>query len=253
LRKLIRQFGSLGGGNHFLELQRDQEDRVWIMLHSGSRYLGVDVRDHYVETGRKTEGVDQRLYSRTPYLPADTPIGTDYLQDVQSVKEFARESRREMMLRAIEVLQRRIPEVDAGIVIGSAVDVSHNYVAMEEYFGEHLYVHRKGAIRLANGDMGFIPGSMGTASYVVEGRGNEHAFCSCAHGGGRAMSRAAAARSISQKQLRESMDGILCAHDGLLLDEAPAAYKDIRTVMRGQTDLVKILYELRPVLSIKGR
>jgi tRNA-splicing ligase RtcB len=253
LRKLIRQFGSLGGGNHFLELQRDREERVWIMLHSGSRYLGVEIRDYYVAEGQRLEGTDQKLYSRIPHLPADSTLGADYLQDVQSVKDFARESRREMMLRSLEVIRRHLPMLDTVDTMRNAVDISHNYVALEEYFGEHLYVHRKGAIHLARGDTGFVPGSMGAASFVVEGRGNDYAFCSCAHGGGRAMSRAAAARSISPKRLRESMDGILCVHDGLLLDEAPDAYKDIRTVMRGQSDLVKVLYELRPVVSIKGR
>ena len=253
LRKLIRQFGSLGGGNHFLELQRDHEERVWIMLHSGSRYLGVEIRDYYVAEGKKLEGIDQKLYARIPHLPADSALGADYLQDVQSVKEFARESRREMMLRSLEVIQRHMPVLDTVDILRSAVDVSHNCVALEEYFGERLYIHRKGAIHLAQGDTGFVPGSMGTASFVVEGRGNDHAFCSCSHGGGRAMSRTAAARSISPKQFRERMNGILCVHDGLLLDEAPDAYKDIRTVMRGQSDLVKVLYELRPVVSIKGR
>ena len=153
------------------------------------------------------------------------------------MREFARESRREMMLRALEVVHQHVPEVDLGVE--GIIDVSHNYVAMEEHFGERLYVHRKGAIHLGKGDAGFVPGSMGTASYVVEGRGNVFAFCSCAHGGGRAMSRSAAARSITQKQLRESMEGVLCVHEGLLLDEAPAAYKDIRIVMRGQSDLVR--------------
>ncbi len=253
LRKLIRQFGSLGGGNHFLEIQKDQENRVWIMLHSGSRYLGVEVRDFYVAEGHKIAGIDCKLYSKVPHISANTSLGSDYLQDVQSVREFARESRREMMFRALEVVQRHAPELDIAGIMGTAVDVSHNYVALEEYFDEPLYVHRKGAIRLSKGDIGFVPGSMGTSSYVVEGRGNEHAFCSCAHGGGRAMSRTAAARSISQKRLCESMDGIICEHDGLLQDEAPDAYKDIRTVMRGQSDLVKILYELTPAVSIKGR
>lgn len=253
LRKLIRQFGSLGGGNHFLEMQRDQEGGVWIMLHSGSRYLGIEVRDYYVAEGQRQKGVDQKLYARIPHLPADSAIGVDYLQDVQSVKEFARESRREMLLRAVEVVHRYVPEVEVAAVMASARDVSHNYVATEQYFGERLNVHRKGAIHLAKGDVGFVPGSMGTASYVVEGRGNEYAFCSCAHGGGRAMSRAAAVRSISHEQLRKSMDGIVCAHDGMLLDEAPDAYKDIRSVMRGQSDLVKIRHELHPVASVKGR
>lgn len=253
LRKLMRQFGSIGGGNHFLELQRDQDDYLWIMLHSGSRYLGVEVRDYYVAEGAKRAGIDDRIYKRIPYLIASDPLSGDYLSDVQSVKDFAGESRREMLIRALEVMQRHVPSLDIGVVLQSAADVSHNYVVREDHFGEQLYIHRKGAIRLAEDEIGFVPGSMGTASFVVEGRGNEYAFCSCAHGGGRAMSRAAAARYISQQELCESMEGILCAHDAPLPDEAPGAYKDIRIVMRGQRDLVKILYELTPVVSIKGR
>lgn len=252
-RKLMRQFGSIGGGNHFLELQRDHEDHLWIMLHSGSRYLGVEVRDYYVAEGAKRDGIDEKLYKRIPYLIASDPFSQQYLSDVQSVKHFARESRCEMLIRALEVMQRHLPGLDIAALIQSAADVSHNYVAMEEHFGEQLYIHRKGAIRLGKGDIGFVPGSMGTASFVVEGRGNEYAFCSCAHGAGRAMSRGAAARYISQQELQESMKGILCAHDAPLLDEAPGAYKDIRLVMRGQRDLVKILYELTPLVSIKGR
>lgn len=253
LRKLMRQFGSIGGGNHFLELQRDHEDHLWIMLHSGSRYLGVEIRDYYVAEGAKRDGIDEKLYKRIPYLVASDPFSGDYLADVQSVKDFARESRREILTRALEVMQKHVPSLDVGDLLQGASDVSHNYVQGEEHFGEQLYVHRKGAIRLAEGEIGFVPGSMGTASFVVEGRGNGYAFCSSAHGAGRAMSRAAAARLISRQELCENMEGIVCAHDALLVDEAPGAYKDIRVVMRGQRDLVKILYELSPVVSIKGR
>jgi tRNA-splicing ligase RtcB len=253
LRKLVRQFASLGGGNHFLEIQADNESRFWIMLHSGSRYLGVDVRDYYVAEGAKQHGIDPKRYGRIPHIIAETELGMDYLQDIQSVRDFARESRKEMMLRTLEVVSGVASGLDTGSIMAEAIEISHNYVAQEEHFGERLFVHRKGAIHLDKGQFGLVPGSMGTNSYVVEGRGNEFGFSSCAHGGGRAMSRAAAARSISQKQLHESMTGVLCAHDGLLLDEAPDAYKDIRTVMRGQNDLIKILYDLHPVVSIKGR
>jgi len=252
-RKLIRQFGSLGGGNHFLELQQDQEGHAWIMLHSGSRYLGVEVRDYYVAEGQRQEGIDQKAYARVPQLPGHSELGNDYLEDMTSVRDFARESRREMLHRALEVVQSHVAGLDVLGLMGRAIDVGHNYVACEEHLGDRLYVHRKGAIRLGRGDIGFVPGSMGTSSFVVEGRGNEFAFCSSAHGGGRAMSRAAAARAISEKRFRESMSDVLCAHDQVLLDEAPDAYKDIYTVMRGQSDLVKILHEVHPVVSIKGR
>ena len=132
------------------------------------------------------------------------------------------------------------------------MNINHNYVDREEHFGEPLFVHRKGAIRVAKGQMGSVPGSMGTASFVIEGRGNESAFCSCAHGGGRAMSRGEALRKVSRKNYLKSLTGVVCAHSGLLLDEAPEAYKNIRLVMRGQADLVKILFELNPLVSVKG-
>ena len=132
-------------------------------------------------------------------------------------------------------------------------DINHNYVDLEQHFGETLFVHRKGAVRVNSGQKASIPGSMGTSSFVVEGRGVEHGFCSCAHGGGRRMSRAEAARKFTRKAYMESLANVVCAHSDLLLDEAPEAYKDIRTVMRGQADLVKTVVELKPVLSVKGR
>lgn len=253
LRKLVRQFGSLGGGNHFLEIQKDHEERLWVMLHSGSRYLGVQVRDWYVERGAGQPGIDLRGYARIPHLPADSPLANDYLADMRLVVEFARESRREMMLRTLEVLQEYARQLDAAGVMSELIDISHNYVAQEVHFGEALFVHRKGAIHVGQGQKGSVPGSMGTASFVIEGRGNKHAFCSCAHGGGRAMSRGAARRKVSRKDYDKSLQFVVCAHSDVLLDEAPEAYKDIRVVMRGQADLVKTLYELTPVLSVKGR
>ena len=253
LRKLMRQFGSLGGGNHFLELQSDHENRLWIMIHSGSRYLGIEVRDYYVAKGAEQQAVDRHIYSRVPCIPAESPLGIDYIEDVNHVRTFARESRREMLIRAMEVIADECGAFDQAATMAGIIEVSHNYVEMEDHFGERLYLHRKGAIHLPKGTRGLVPGSMGTASYVVEGRGNDFGFCSCAHGGGRAMSRAAASRNISEKALRESMGNVVYAHDSRLIEEAPEAYKDIKTVMRGQKDLIKIMYELRPLISVKGR
>jgi tRNA-splicing ligase RtcB len=253
LRKLVRQFGSLGGGNHFLEVQRDHEQRVWVMLHSGSRYLGVEVRDWYVAQGAEQPGIDRRLYARIPYLPAEGALAGDYLADMELVVEFARESRREMMLRALDVIREQVGGFDVQEVAKDLVDISHNYVAREEHFGESLFVHRKGAVRISREQTGSVPGSMGTASFIVQGRDNPYAFYSCAHGGGRAMSRSEALRKISRKDYQQSLRGVVCAHAEPLLDEAPEAYKDIRVVMRGQSDLVKTLYELAPMLSVKGQ
>ncbi|MGA2507070.1 MAG: RtcB family protein [Chitinispirillaceae bacterium] len=251
-RKLSHQFASLGGGNHFLEIQCDQEEYLWIMLHSGSRYLGIQVRDWYVEQGSQQSGIDKKIYARIPYLVAGNEIANDYLLDMRAVQEFARESRKEMMIRAIEVIQEFSSTLDIINIMAAAIEVSHNYAALESYFDEQLYIHRKGAFHIPKGELGLVPGSMGTSSYVVEGRGNDFAFCSCAHGGGRAMSRSVAAKSISEKAFRESMKNIVYNYNELFIDEAPDAYKDIRTVMRGQKDLVKIRYELKPVVSIKG-
>jgi tRNA-splicing ligase RtcB (3'-phosphate/5'-hydroxy nucleic acid ligase) len=253
LRKLTRQFASLGGGNHFLEIQRDPEENLWIMLHSGSRYLGTQVRDWYVEQGSRQPAINMKIYSSIPYLVAGTKIADEYLADMHVVKEFAGESRKEMMIRAIEVLQEFTPSLDIKDEMDTAIEVGHNFAALESYFGETLFVHRKGAIHLQKGEVGLVPGSMGTNSYVVEGRGNDFAFCSCAHGGGRAISRSAALKTISAKMFRESMGNVVYDYNELLIDEAPDAYKDIRTVMRGQKDLVKIRYELNPAVSIKGR
>jgi tRNA-splicing ligase RtcB len=253
LRKLVRQFGSLGGGNHFLEIQRDREDRLWVMLHSGSRYLGVQVREWYVERGADLSGIDKRLYTRVPYLPAGQELALDYLADMRLVVEFARESRREMMLRSLEAIREFRQELDVAGAIDGLVDINHNYVEREEHFGEILFVHRKGAIHVAAGRKGLVPGSMGTPSYVIEGRGNEFAFDSCAHGGGRTMSRTEATRTVSRKDYDRSLEEVVCAHSDLLLDEAPEAYKDIRMVMRGQSDLVKTIFEVIPLLSVKGR
>jgi len=252
-RKMMRQFASLGGGNHFLEFQQDREERAWVMLHSGSRYLGVTVRDYYVNQGQTEAGVDQRLYAKVPYLTAGTPLARDYLDDLGLVLDFARESRKEMMHRVLEVLAVAFPELDAAAAIDSADDIAHNYVAEESHFGERLFLHRKGAICLAEGQVGLIPGSMGTCSYIVEGRGNAFGMNSCSHGAGRAMSRSDAFREISDKDFAKSMEGVMHDHDSRLKDEAPDAYKNIHRVMRAQKDLVRVLHELQPLLSVKGR
>jgi tRNA-splicing ligase RtcB (3'-phosphate/5'-hydroxy nucleic acid ligase) len=170
----MRQFGSLGGGNHFLEFQVDNEDKLWVMLHSGSRYLGVQVRDWYTEQGELQPGIDKRLYARIPYLPKDSPLADDYLADVRLVVEFARESRREMLLRTLEVIREFDRDLDVRGLMEALFDINHNYVELEQHFGDTLFVHRKGAVRVNLGQRASIPGSMGTSSFVVEGRGIEH-------------------------------------------------------------------------------
>ena len=221
-RKLLRQFASLGGGNHFLELQQDQEGQAWVMLHSGSRYLGVSLRDYYVAQGQAQSSIEKRLYAKVPYFLADTPLAKDYMADMRFVLDFARESRKEMMLRVLEALVDSIPTADRAswlFLIDSAYDFAHNYISEEEHFNEILFVHRKGAICLAKNQVGAIPGSMGSFSYVVAGCGNSFGFHSCSHGAGRAMSRGEAFRAISDKEFEKSMKGIVHEHDLRLKDE----------------------------------
>ena len=183
-------------------------------------------------------------------------MADDYLADLRLVLDFARESRKEMLIRALEVLAAAFPDAK-GLswqeLMDSAYDIAHNFVGEEEHFGERLFVHRKGATRLDEGQVGLIPGSMGTCSYIVEGRGNSFGFNSCSHGAGRAMSRGEAFRTISDKDFSNSMEGVVHEHDPRIKDEAPAAYKDIRRVMRAQKDLVRVVHELHPLLSVKGR
>ncbi len=254
-RKLQRQFASLGGGNHFLEMQQDQEGQVWVMLHSGSRYLGISVRDYYVEWGRFSDGIDRKLYAKISYLPTETQLARDYLADLEFVLDFARASRKEMLIRVLECLARVLSTHQVSTwtdLAHTAHDVSHNFVSAEEHHDQRLFVHRKGAIRLEKGQVGSIPGSMGTLSYIVEGRGNSFGFASCSHGAGRAMSRSEALRMISDESFLQSMEGVVHEHDARIKDEAPAAYKDIRRVMRAQKDLVRVVHELRPLVSVKG-
>ncbi|MBI2093584.1 MAG: RtcB family protein, partial [Candidatus Omnitrophica bacterium] len=210
---------------------------------------------YYVEHGAAEGDIDRKLYAKIAYFEGESKLAGDYLFDLQYALDFAVESRREMLLRILEIFSELFPNMHAagGVdLIGESFDLTHNFVAQEDHWGERFYIHRKGATRAVNGLMGIVPGSMGSSSYVIEGRGNEYSFCSCAHGAGRAMSRAEAFRAISEKDFKRSMQQIVYEHDDRLKDESPLAYKDIQRVMRGQRDLVKILYELQPLMSIKG-
>lgn len=253
LSKTMRQVGSLGGGNHFLEVLSDDQGRVWLLLHVGSRALGTLVLNRSLADGARQHAVDGRLYARLPYLRAGTDAAERYLADMNSVMAFARENRVEVMTRALEACAETIPSSGYPADVRSCViDVVHNYIAREEHFGEVLTVHRKGAIRAGRGEIGMIPGSMGSRSYIVEGRGNAYSFCSCSHGAGRVLSRREAAHRISDGDLRRAMNGTIYDARARLNDEAPQAYKDIRSVLRSQRDLVAIVHELRPLATVKG-
>ncbi|TAG02068.1 MAG: RtcB family protein [Betaproteobacteria bacterium] len=245
------QLGTLGGGNHFIELCLDESQHVWVMLHSGSRGIGNAMGRYFIEKAKKDMG---RLVHALPdkdlaYLREGTEMFDDYIEALNWAQDYARLNR-ELMLRAvIAVMQKQLPKFSLTM---EAINCHHNYVSRESHFGENVYVTRKGAISAFDGELGIIPGSMGAKSYIVRGRGNAHSFCSCSHGAGRRMSRSEAKRTFSRVQLAEQTLGVECRKDGGVLDEIPGAYKDIDSVMANQGDLVSVEHTLKQVLCIKG-
>ncbi len=249
-----KQIGTLGGGNHFIELQRDEEGFVWIMLHSGSRNLGKQVCDYYDKLARQ---LNERWFSSVnpemelSFLSVRSPEFHQYWAEMQYCVAFALANRSLMMQRIMEILQDAYPD----ITFEPMINIAHNYAAWENHFGENVIVHRKGATRARVGEVGIIPGSQGTCSYIVEGLGNENSFLSCSHGAGRLMSRTEAQNTIDLQAEIAFLDaqnivhGIRTRSD---LDEAPSAYKNIDEVLAQESDLVKILTKLHPIAVIKG-
>ena len=249
-----RQVGTLGGGNHFIELQRDEQGLLWIMIHSGSRNLGKQVGDHY---NKLAAMLNERWHSmvkpelRLAFLPLRTQEFNDYWAEMQYCVEFALCNRRLMMERIQEVIADALP----GIEFEPMINIAHNYAAWEHHFGKNVIVHRKGATLAREGIVGIIPGSQGTASYIVEGLGNPDSFNSCSHGAGRLMSRTAAVKTLSLEDEVKKLDdqGIVHAiRSQRDLEEAAGAYKDIEQVINNELDLVKILTRLLPIAVIKG-
>lgn len=238
------QLGTLGRGNHFVELQSDDEGRLWLMLHSGSRGLGQAIRDHHL---RKCTA--SRVGLR--FLDADTKEGLAYLQDLDWALDYAEESRRAMTAGAVRIVEAVL---GIGADEASYVSCNHNHVRRETHGGETLWVHRKGAMPAGAGEPGLIPGSMGTRSFHVEGRGSAEALGSSAHGAGRQLSRTDARRRISARDVARELRGVWFDHRlaAGLREEAPSAYKDVEAVMRAQHELVRVVRRLRPVLSFKG-
>jgi tRNA-splicing ligase RtcB len=247
----ICQIGTLGGGNHFIELCLDEAQRVWIMLHSGSRGTGNVIGRYFIEAARKDmQRHQQQLPDRDlAYFSAGSSLFDDYVEAVDWAQDYALTNRREMMRLVVEVLQAHLPPFKLS---DEAINCHHNYVQQETHFGEKLFITRKGAISAQLGELGIIPGSMGAKSFIVRGLGNPESFCSCSHGAGRRMSRSEAKRRFDQFDLREQTAGVECRKDGGVVDEIPAAYKDIDTVMAQQTDLVEIVHTLKQVMCIKG-
>ena len=247
----ICQLGTLGGGNHFIEICLDEEQRVWIMLHSGSRGIGNVIGRYFIAAARKDM---QRHQIHLPdkdlsYFSEGSALFDDYIEAVEWAQDYALINRREMMRRVVDVLAQHTPPFKLD---GEAINCHHNYVARESHGGERLYVTRKGAISARDGELGIIPGSMGAKSYIVRGKGNPESFCSCSHGAGRHMSRSEAKRKFDRFDLAAQTEGIECRKDGGVVDEIPAAYKDIDKVIAHQTDLVEVVRTLRQVVCIKG-
>ena len=245
------QLGTLGGGNHFIEVCLDEGNHVWVMLHSGSRGIGNAIGTYFIELARKDAERNQlQLPDRDlAYFPEGAKHFDDYVEAVGWAQDYARANREEMMDLVLEAMRRHVPSFE---VAGVAVNCHHNYVERERHFGEDVWLTRKGAIRARSGELGIIPGSMGARSYIVRGKGSAESFHSCAHGAGRRMSRNAAQKAFSLAELQTQTQGVICRKDKGVLDEIPGAYKNIDEVMANQADLVEVVHTLKQVLCVKG-
>ncbi len=244
--------GTLGTGNHFIEICLDEADRVWVMLHSGSRGIGNRIGTYFIEKAKEEA---ERWHLRLPnrdlaYLPEGIPLFDDYMLAVNWAQDYARINRDLMLMAVLGALRASgLPAFDCD---AEAVNCHHNYVAKEHHFGENVWVTRKGAVRAREKDLGIIPGSMGVRSYIVRGKGNPDSFHSCSHGAGRAMSRGEARRTFSVADHEKATEGVECRKDEGVVDETPGAYKDIDAVMAAQADLVEVVHTLKQVVCVKG-
>ena len=246
-----RQLGTLGGGNHFVEVCLDERDRVWVMLHSGSRGAGNRIGTRFIELARRElERLDVRPPDRDlAWLCEGSPLFDAYVDAVGFAQDYARANRGLMLAAALAALRRRLPPFE---LAEAAVDCHHNYVAREHHFGADVYLTRKGALSAREGELGIVPGSMGARSFIVRGRGNPLSFHSCSHGAGRRMSRGEARRRFTLEDHRFATRAVECRKDRGVLDETPGAYKPIDAVMEAQRDLVEVVHALRQVVCVKG-
>lgn len=247
-----KQLGTLGTGNHFVEICLDEHQQVWIMLHSGSRGVGNAIGNHFIELARKDM---QKHFINLPdkdlaYLVEGTEHFDDYWFAVGWAQRFAMKNRELMMEAAVQALRIIINKPFNAKV--EAVNCHHNYVDKEEHFGQEVMVTRKGAVRARLGEYGIIPGSMGAKSFIVKGKGNQESFCSCSHGAGRVHSRTAAKKLFTVEDQIEQTQGVECRKDAAVIDEIPSAYKPIEDVMKAQSDLVEVVYTLNQVVCVKG-
>ncbi len=249
----IVHLGTLGTGNHFIEVCLDTEDSVWVMLHSGSRGVGNRIGRHFIELAKKEmeKWMIHLPHADLSYLPEGSEYFKDYVEAVHWAQEFARINRQVMMKRTLKALTET-DGIPPFTLEEAAVNCHHNYVSIENHFGENVYLTRKGAVRAGKGDLGIIPGSMGARSFIVRGLGNEDSFCSCSHGAGRIMSRMEAKRRFTVKDHEYATQGVECRKDPQVIDETPKAYKPIEKVMEAQSDLVEIVHTLKQIVCVKG-
>lgn len=246
-----QQLATLGGGNHFIELCLDENQQVWVMLHSGSRGIGNVIGRYFINLAKKD--MERRMIHLPDrdlaYFSEGAQYFDDYVEAVHWAQDYAMNNRREMMRLILETLKRELPAFE---ITKEAINCHHNYVAKEEHFGAQIYLTRKGAISAREGELGIIPGSMGAKSYIVRGKGNPESFCSCSHGAGRRMSRSEAKRRFDKRDMETQTEGVECRKDKGVIDEIPGAYKDIDTVMANQSDLVEVVHTLKQVVCVKG-
>ena len=247
-----KHLGTLGTGNHFVEVCLDLEGGVWIMLHSGSRGVGNAIGSYFIEIAKKEmeQHLANLLDANLAYLEEGSQYFNDYVNAVEWAQEYARFNREVMMHNAILAMRSVIEKPFT--IEEEAVNCHHNYVEKETHFGEEIYVTRKGAVSARKGELGIIPGSMGAKSYIVRGLGNETSFCSCSHGAGRVMSRTQAKKRFSLEDHKRATEGVECRKDRDVIDETPMAYKDIDAVMAAQQDLVEVVYQLKQIVCVKG-
>lgn len=249
----LHHLGTLGTGNHFIELCLDERDHVWVMLHSGSRGVGNRIGSYFIELAKKEM---RRHFINLPdqdlaYLAEGTTHFDDYVEAVEWAQDFALENRQLMMQQVLAALRKQTG-LPAFTTDQTAINCHHNYVAREHHYGEDVLVTRKGAVRARVGDLAVIPGSMGAKSFIVRGKGQPESFCSCSHGAGRVMSRTQAKRQFTVEDHVRATAGIACRKDAEVIDETPMAYKDIDAVMLAQSDLVEVVHTLRQVVCVKG-
>ncbi|WP_028877305.1 RtcB family protein [Teredinibacter turnerae] len=248
----VNHLGTLGTGNHFIEMCLDEHDSVWLMLHSGSRGVGNRIGTYFIEQAKKDM---ERWHIHLPdsdlaYFPEGSEHFDDYVEAVEWAQSFARINREVMMKRVVSAVEGVLSLPFSASV--EAVNCHHNYVSREHHYGQNVLVTRKGAVRARRGEMGIIPGSMGARSFIVRGLGNEESFCSCSHGAGRVMSRTQAKKMVSLEEHREATADVECRKDEGVIDETPSAYKPIEKVMTAQKDLVEVVYTLKQIVCVKG-